>query len=139
MDQIYLFIFNKKENDCFGCPYCGIDEAIEELNLQMNKSRKSKNRILLVEDEESLAQGLQYNLIEEGYEVQWVNDGQKAIETITHNLYDLIILDVMLPYFDGFEVAEEIRRSDPKLPILILTARTRIEDKLNQPDTFYSS
>jgi len=96
----------------------------------MNKQILKVNNILLVEDEESLALGLKYNLNEEGYNVHWVNDGKKAIEAVSKTSYDLIILDVMLPYLDGFEVAEQIRTKMPQIPILMLTARTRIEDKL---------
>ena len=96
----------------------------------MSKQILKGSNILLVEDEESLALGLKYNLSEEGYNVHWVNDGKKAIEAVSKTSYDLIILDVMLPYLDGFEVAEQIRTKMPQMPILMLTARTRIEDKI---------
>ena len=89
-----------------------------------------KPKILLVEDEETLAIGLEYNLTEEGYEVDWVVDGKKAINNVGSKKYDLIVLDVMLPYFDGFEVAEKVRQQYPKMPILFLTARTGIKDKI---------
>ena len=69
-----------------------------------------KSKILLVEDEESLAKGLVYNLIEEGFSVNWVNNGKKAVEIFDPANFDLIILDIMLPYLDGFEVAEIIRK-----------------------------
>lgn len=93
----------------------------------MNK----KQKILLVEDEESLAVGLQFNLEEEGYEVAHARDGKQALEFYEKDNYDLIILDVMLPYVNGFEVAEKIRKTNPQLPILMLTARTRKEDKIH--------
>ena len=93
----------------------------------MNK----KEKILLVEDEESLAVGLQFNLAEEGYEVNHARDGKEALKFYYEENYDLIILDIMLPYVDGYEVAEEVRKKDPQLPILMLTARTRKEDKLH--------
>ncbi len=96
----------------------------------MSKQILKGSNILLVEDEESLALGLIYNLSEEGYNVHWVNDGKKAIEAVNKISYDLIILDVMLPYLDGFEVAGQIRTKMPQMPILMLTARTRIEDKI---------
>lgn len=89
-----------------------------------------KHKILLVEDEETLAIGLEYNLTEEGYEVDWVADGKKAISNLRKSKYDLIVLDVMLPYFDGFEVAEKVREKFPQMPILFLTARTGIKDKI---------
>jgi two-component system alkaline phosphatase synthesis response regulator PhoP len=96
----------------------------------MNNQILKGSKILLVEDEESLALGLRYNLREEGYNVRWVVDGKQAIVAVSKTSYDLIILDVMLPYFDGFEVAEQIRKEMPQIPILMLTARTRMEDKI---------
>lgn len=89
-----------------------------------------KSKILLVEDEESLARGLVFNLEEEGYHVVHVADGQKALEAIDQENFDLIILDVMLPYHDGFEIAEIVREKDPQQPILMLTARTAAKDKV---------
>ena len=58
-------------------------------------------RILLVEDEETLAIGLEYNLTEEGYKVKWAKDGKEALKLITSETFDLIILDIMLPYKIG--------------------------------------
>lgn len=91
----------------------------------------NKEKILLVEDEESLAVGLQFNLEEEGYGVIHARDGREALKIYGEKKFDLIILDIMLPYVDGFEVAEEVRKKDPQLPILMLTARTRKEDKVH--------
>lgn len=87
-------------------------------------------RILLVEDEESLATGLEYNLTEEGYIVDWAKDGKQAIEKFNKCEYDLIVLDIMLPYQNGFEVAAKVRQKDPQIPILMLTAKTTIVDKV---------
>jgi DNA-binding response OmpR family regulator len=89
------------------------------------------NRILLVEDEDTLAIGLEYNLRDEGYIIERAKDGKEAIELFNNNMYDLIILDIMLPYYNGFEIAKHIRSKSPQLPILILTARTSIEDKIS--------
>jgi DNA-binding response OmpR family regulator len=88
------------------------------------------SRILLVEDEESLAVGLEYNLTEEGYLVMWAKDGREAVKIIESDNFDLIILDIMLPYIDGFEIAERVRKSNPQMPILMLTARTGSGDKV---------
>lgn len=88
------------------------------------------NRILLVEDEETLAVGLEYNLTEEGYVVKWAKNGREAVEFYESEKFDLVILDIMLPYITGFEVAEIVRKADPQMPILILTARTEAEDKV---------
>jgi two-component system alkaline phosphatase synthesis response regulator PhoP len=90
---------------------------------------KEKN-ILLVEDEDTLAMGLEYNLCEEGYRVTRAADGRQALDRIAEKKYDLIILDIMLPYLDGFEIAQKIREDDPQLPILMLTARTGIQDRI---------
>lgn len=87
-------------------------------------------KILLVEDEENLAMGLEYNLKEEGYKVDWAKDGKEAIKFFAENNYDLILLDIMLPYLNGFEVAGFIRRENPQMPILMLTARTGVDDKV---------
>lgn len=87
-------------------------------------------KILLAEDEETLAIGLEYNLTEEGYKVFWAKDGKKALELFNKEDFDLIILDIMLPYFNGFEIAEKVRAKSPQMPILMLTARTGIADKV---------
>ncbi|HMN18073.1 MAG TPA: response regulator transcription factor [Ignavibacteriaceae bacterium] len=87
-------------------------------------------KILLVEDEENLAMGLEYNLKEEGYKVDWAKDGKEAIKFFAENNYDLILLDIMLPYLNGFEVAGFIRKENPQMPILMLTARTGVDDKV---------
>ena len=86
--------------------------------------------ILLVEDEESLAIGLEYNLIEEGYRVVRADNGIKAIECFKSHPIELIILDIMLPGMDGFEVAKTVREHSPKIPILMLTARTKVSDRI---------
>jgi two-component system alkaline phosphatase synthesis response regulator PhoP len=91
---------------------------------------KPDNKILLVEDEETMAIGLEYNLSAEGYRVTWVSDGKQALEKIGNEEFDLVVLDIMLPYVDGFEVAEKIRSDDPQMPILMLTARTGIKDRI---------
>jgi len=96
----------------------------------VNKNIYTGSRILLVEDEDSLAIGLEYNLSEEGYIVERAADGEEALEYIKKDEYDLIILDIMLPYLDGFELAKLIRLRFPKVPILILTAKTGIKDRI---------
>jgi two-component system alkaline phosphatase synthesis response regulator PhoP len=86
--------------------------------------------ILLVEDEESLAVGLEYNLTEEGYRVVRAGDGIEALERFGSREIDLIILDLMLPHLDGFEVARRVRERSPRVPILMLTARTLPADRI---------
>lgn len=90
------------------------------------------NRILLVEDEQHLATGLRFNLEAEGYAVEIVGDGESALELLlqpTPN-FDVVLLDIMLPGKDGFEVAAEIRAAGQFIPVLMLTARGRPEDVL---------
>lgn len=86
--------------------------------------------ILLVEDEETLSTAMEFNLSTEGYYVTLAKDGKKAVELFSEETFDLVILDIMLPYLDGFQVAEKIRASDPQIPILMLTARSGIKDKV---------
>jgi two-component system, OmpR family, alkaline phosphatase synthesis response regulator PhoP len=88
------------------------------------------SKVLLVEDEETLALGLEFNLKEEGYIVTRAADGKKALRQFESKDFDLVILDVMLPYVDGFEVARKIRLESPQMPILMLTARTRAQDRV---------
>ncbi|MHB8905326.1 MAG: response regulator transcription factor [Melioribacteraceae bacterium] len=87
-------------------------------------------KILLVEDEETLAVGLEYNLTDEGYIVDWAKDGRQALDFFASKEYDLIILDIMLPYYNGFEIAGRVRTKSPQMPLLMLTARTNAEDKV---------
>lgn len=96
----------------------------------MVKKELQGSKILLVEDEETLAVGLEYNLLEEGYLVTWAKNGREAINYLEEGKYDLLLLDIMLPYVDGFEIAEKVRRVNPQLPILMLTARTGNADKV---------
>ncbi len=96
----------------------------------MSDEQLSQSNILLVEDEENLAHGLEYNLTEEGYKVTLAKDGKEAIKLFDENEFDLIVLDIMLPYYNGFEIAKHIREKQPQMPILMLTARTQIEDRV---------
>jgi DNA-binding response OmpR family regulator len=90
------------------------------------------SRILVVEDEQHLADGLRYNLEAEQHEVDLVDTGEEALERLTAepNRYDLVILDVMLPGIDGFTVATRLREARRFVPVLMLTARGRSEDVL---------
>jgi DNA-binding response OmpR family regulator len=88
-------------------------------------------KILVVEDEAHLAQGLLFNLRAEGYTVQLAVDGETALEMVAADSIDAIVLDVMLPGRDGFSVASELRSQQNFVPILMLTARSRPEDVLN--------
>lgn len=85
-------------------------------------------RLLIVEDEQHLADGLRYNLEAEGYDVDCVETGEEAIEHAGANHYAAVVLDVMLPGIDGFSVARELRSRLDFVPIIMLTARGRSED-----------
>jgi two-component system alkaline phosphatase synthesis response regulator PhoP len=87
-------------------------------------------RILIVEDEEHIAKGLQLNLEAEGFSSRIVGDGKKAIEEILRDPPDLVLLDVMLPGASGFEVCDTVRAKGSKVPILFLTARTAEDDRI---------
>jgi DNA-binding response OmpR family regulator len=89
----------------------------------------SNGKILLVEDEPTLVETLSYSLHRQGYEVSTATDGRKALELARQGLPDLIVLDVMLPGLDGFEVCR-ILRHEMNVPILMLTARTEEVDKV---------
>lgn len=86
------------------------------------------NRILVVEDEEAIAQGVIYNLGKKGYDVDLACDGEEALERAESGSYDLIVLDVRLPKIDGFEVCQHLRRSGDFAAILMLTARDQPDD-----------
>jgi DNA-binding response OmpR family regulator len=89
-------------------------------------------RILIVEDELHLAQGLLFNLEAEGHEVSAVESGELALDAlmVRNERYDAVVLDVMLPGVNGFEVADQLRAAHNYVPILMLTARSRPEDVL---------
>ena len=87
-------------------------------------------RILVVEDEPGIALGLEDDLKMEGYEVEVLGDGAEAARRARQAAFDLILLDVMLPGKDGFEVCRELRRAGLRTPILMLTARTQEAEKV---------
>ncbi len=87
-------------------------------------------RILVVEDEPAIALGLEDDLKMEGYDVEVVRDGHDAVRRAREGGFDLILLDVMLPGKDGFEVCRELRRAGLRTPILMLTAKAQEEEKV---------
>ncbi len=87
-------------------------------------------RILVVEDEPGIALALEDDLKSEGYDVEVVRDGERASQRARQQSYDLILLDVMLPGKDGFDVCREVRRTDTQTPIIILTAKTQEAEKV---------
>lgn len=89
-----------------------------------------KYKVLLAEDEENLGKLLNTFLDAKGYKTTLVETGKKAVERAGQEVFDFIILDVMMPEMDGFEAAEEIRSWNKEVPILFLTAKSLKEDKL---------
>ncbi len=87
-------------------------------------------RILYVEDDQSLGFVTRDNLEIHGYEIVHSSDGNDALEHIKNETFDLFILDVMLPGVDGFQLAETIRKKDPEVPILFLTAKSLKDDRI---------
>ena len=87
-------------------------------------------QILIVEDEVKIAQLLRRGFLEECYQAEIAPDGEDALYKWSVNRYDLIVLDLMIPKTGGIEVCQTIRASDPGLPILMLTARDAVEDKI---------
>ncbi len=87
--------------------------------------------ILIVEDEKHLADGLRFNLEADGFEVEIAYNGEEALQLIENNSFDAIVLDVMMPKMNGFEVARSLREAENFTPILMLTALGKPEDVLN--------
>jgi heavy metal response regulator len=92
-------------------------------------------RILVVEDEEAIAAFLRQGLAEAGYAVDLASDGAEALHWIAIAEYDVIVLDVMLPELDGLAVCQEVRRAGVRTPVLMLTARDAIEDRVTGLDS----
>ncbi len=89
-----------------------------------------KWRILIIEDDQALALGLHINLEAEGYEVIHSASAERGISLLEGSSIDLVVLDLMLPGINGIEALKRIRKDDPKLPVLILTAKSSVEDKV---------
>ncbi|HEX5498162.1 MAG TPA: response regulator transcription factor [Thermomicrobiales bacterium] len=92
-------------------------------------------RILVVEDEARLAALLRRGLIEEGHAVDLVGSGEEALDWVEVGEYDAVVLDVMLPGIDGFEVCRRLRRGRVQAPILLLTARDAVADRVTGLDS----
>src|SRR5271169_4196864 len=90
------------------------------------------SRILVVEDEQHLAEGLRFNLEAEGYQVEVVETGEAALEQLLPDAarFEVVVLDVMLPGKDGFTVMRELRKAGQFIPTLMLTARGHADDVL---------
>ena len=86
--------------------------------------------ILIIEDEEDLVRGIKLNLSDEGYEVDWAADGEDGLQKAQEGMYDLIILDIMLPKKNGLDICRELRHKKINTPIIMLTAKGEEVDKV---------
>ncbi len=91
-------------------------------------------RILLVEDDADLGDAIQRRLKREGYAADWQRDGQSADEVMRYQSYDLVILDIGLPRRDGFSILRGMRARGDRTPVLMLTARSEVEDRVGALD-----
>ncbi|OZI20576.1 DNA-binding response regulator [Bordetella genomosp. 9] len=91
-------------------------------------------RILLIEDNPDLGDAIESKLRASGHSVQWVQDGETALQWSRHEEWDALVLDIMLPGKSGFDVIRELRASGIEAPVLVVTARAEIEDKIDMLD-----
>src|SRR3954453_18203316 len=91
-------------------------------------------RLLLVEDDAKLVRVLERGLRREGYDIDVARTGDDALERATAEDYDALVLDVMLPGLDGFTVCRSLRRRERRMPVLMLTARTGVDDRIRGLD-----
>lgn len=91
-------------------------------------------KILLIEDDIKIINFLKKGLTEEGYTVDVAQNGEDGLYLVSVNSYDIILLDIMLPVIDGFEVCQKLRTINSDIPIIILTARDSLDDKINGLD-----
>lgn len=87
-------------------------------------------KILVVDDEPAMREGLSDNLSLEGYNVQTAQNGEAALEAINHNTFDIVILDVMMPKVSGFDVCKSLRKENNNVPIILLTAKGEEMDRV---------
>src|SRR3989344_2051180 len=92
-------------------------------------------RILIVEDEKDLAKNIKRGLTEEGFAVDVALDGEEGKYMVENEPYDLVILDLMLPKLDGVSLCKEIRNQGIKVPVLMLTAKSSVENKVDGLDS----
>lgn len=87
-------------------------------------------RILLVEDDPLLGEGIQTGMVQDGYTVDWVKSGIEADRALKHESFDLLLLDLKLPGLSGLEVLKALRSRKSRMPVLVLTARDTVEDRV---------
>jgi len=87
-------------------------------------------RVLLVEDDDRVASFVRRGLVQEGFSVDLSRDGSDAFHQVLHESYDVMVLDILIPFMDGFEVLGQIRRQGCRVPVLILSAKDGVEDRI---------
>lgn len=92
-------------------------------------------RILIVEDDPMLGEGLQVGLRQAGFHPEWVKDGEAAWQTLRYDTFSAVVLDLGLPKLDGLEVLKRVRANEQKLPVLVLTARDTAQDVIDGLDS----
>jgi DNA-binding response OmpR family regulator len=108
---------------------------MESDRAQSDFRQEAGSRVLVVEDDVPLAQLLRQQLENKSYAVSLVHDGESAQKIIQDGKFDLVILDLNLPKLDGVSLLQQVRPSQPRLPVLVLTARSRVEDRALSLDT----
>jgi two-component system OmpR family response regulator len=91
-------------------------------------------RLLIVEDDAMLADGLARSLRQSGYAVDWLDSAERAMLAVEHETFDLVVLDVGLPGMDGFEMLRRLRRADRYVPVIVVTARDAVSDRVRGLD-----
>ena len=98
-------------------------------NVLQEEGFKLAQRLLIADDDNEIRELLEFDLAQSGYSVDCAKDGEEALQKALSNTYDLILLDVMMPKMNGFDVCKNIRATKPEIPILMLTAKGTINDK----------
>ncbi|HTO50037.1 MAG TPA: response regulator transcription factor [Burkholderiales bacterium] len=91
-------------------------------------------RLLIVEDDAMLADGLARSLRQSGYAVDWVDSAERAQLAVEHETFDLVVLDVGLPGIDGFELLRRLRKAEQYVPVIVVTARDAVTDRVRGLD-----
>jgi two-component system, OmpR family, copper resistance phosphate regulon response regulator CusR len=91
-------------------------------------------RVLLVEDDEKVASFIRRGLVQEGFSVDLSRDGSDAFHQVLHEPYDVVVLDILIPFMDGFEVLGQIRKHGCRVPVLILSAKDGVADRIRGLD-----
>lgn len=100
----------------------------------LNKNKMDERRILIVEDEPKIADALKMGLCENGFEVEVGYDGQTGLKLVENNSYNLVVLDINIPIINGYELCKIIRARDTHIPIIMLTAFSSLNDKIEGYD-----